>query len=450
MTLMSYPRPKDLPRCLTPKGVPGAVFGVLLWTVALAGTGNAEVTYYADILPILQANCQRCHRPSGHNVSGLVAPMSLMTYEETRPWARSIASKVEAREMPPWFASGPVGMFSNERGLSDAEIQRIRAWVDAGAPAGDRAEAPAPRVFSDEVNDGWTLGKPDFIVRMPEPYLMRDSDYDAGGMFYTRLTEEDLPENVWVRGWEIRAGTDGHVVHHMCVGVLEPGAVPFSEGGGSDERGRLGCIAAGTEAAMWPPRYGRLIQAGSTIRFNMHYHKEPGPGTAALNRAEIGFFLATEPVLRFVSSNAIGNFGFEIPPNRLNYRVGAGRMLETDTFVLALWPHAHLRATAARYTATFPDGRTEVLLDVTRYDQGWQEAYTYLEPKFLPKGTMIDVSFWYDNTLQRGARRAFDAGRPVGNGPRTNDEMTLGFITYAEVHAGRRLRPTRIRDRFRR
>ena len=114
-------------------------------------------------------------------------------------------------------------MFSNERGLTDAEIQRIRAWVDAAAPAGDSGAAPAPRVFSDEVNDGWTLGKPDFVVRMPESFLMRDFDIDAGRMFHTTLTERELPEDVSVRGWEIRAGTDGHVVHHMWVGVLEPG-----------------------------------------------------------------------------------------------------------------------------------------------------------------------------------------------------------------------------------
>ena len=347
--------------------------------------------------------------------------------------------------MPPWFASGPAGMFANERGLTDAEIDRIRAWVDGGARAGDPAKAPAPRVFSDEVNDGWALGPPDVVVRMPESYVMADADYDAGKMFYTQLTETDLPEDVWVNGWEIRAGTDGHVVHHMCVGVLAPGEVPFSEVAGSDERGRLGCIAAGTEPAMWPPGYGRRIRAGSTFRFNMHYHKQPGPGTAARNRAEIGLHLAKEPVFAPVRSNAIGNYGFEIPPNRSRYRVGAGRLLNADTFLLALWPHAHLRATAARYTATFPDGRSELLLDVTHYDQGWQEAYTYREPKFLPKGTVIDVSFWYDNTRQRGARRGFDSTQPVGNGPRTNDEMTLGFITYAQS-----VSRTAIMKRFRR
>ena len=442
----------------TPREVgTAAVLGVLMLTTAPAAAGNeAAVTYYEDILPILQEHCQVCHRASGHNVSGLVAPMSLMTYEETRPWARAIAVKVEAREMPPWFASSPTGVFANERGLTDVEIQRIRTWVDAAAPAGDRAAAPAPRVFSDEANDGWTLGTPDFVVRMPESYLMPDSHDDDGQMFYTTLTEQMLPEDVWVRGWEIRAGTDGHVVHHMCVGVLEPDQVPRGEGEGSDGRGRLGCFAAGAEATMWPQGFGRLIRAGSTVRFNMHFHKEPGPGTAASNRAEIGFFVAREPVFRFVASDAIYNFGFEIPPNRANYRVGAGRMLLADTFVLAFWPHAHLRATAVRYTATYPDGRKELLLDAG-YDQGWQEAYAYTDPKFLPAGTMIDVSFWYDNTRERGLRRGFDSARPIGNGPRTYDEMTLGFMTYAEVEAWTNaipfapsVRPTGIMERFRR
>jgi len=445
-------------RGATPKGATALVFGLLLVSVAPVAAGNeAAVTYYEDILPILQDHCQACHRPSGASVSGLVAPMSLMTYEETRPWARTIATQVEARVMPPWFASGPAGVFSNERGLTDLEIQRIRAWVDAGAPAGDSAAAPAPRVFSDEVNDGWTLGTPDFVARMPQAYLMPDSHDDDGRVFYTALSEQELPEDMWVGGWEIRAGTDGHVVHHMCVGVLGPDEQPLVEGEGSDERGRLGCFAAGAEATMWPQGYGRLIRAGSTVRFNMHYHKEPGPGTVAANRAEIGFFRATAPVFRLVASDAIGNFGFEIPPNRSRYRVGAGRMLEVDTFLLAFWPHAHLRATAARYTATYPDGRTELLLDVTRYDQGWQEAYPYTEPKFLPAGTMIDVSFWYDNTRPRGVRRGFDSAQPVENGPRTYDEMTLGFLTYAEVEAWTNaipfapsVRPSGIMERFRR
>jgi mono/diheme cytochrome c family protein len=403
---------------------------------------DAVATYYQDVRPILQANCQTCHRRSADGNSGLVAPMPLTTYAETRPWARAIARQVESRQMPPWFAAEPKGVFANERTLTETEIAIILAWVKAGAPAGvETLSHPAPPALpappavhalpAPPVNgSGWSLGKPDLVVKMPQPYLMPDDAYDAGATFFLTLTETDLPADVWMRGWEIRPGTDGAVVHHMCVGVLAPGEAPRPSG---DQPGQLGCIAAGAEAAMLPARFGRPIAKGSTVWFNMHYHKQPGPGTAASNQAEIGFFLAKGPAPYVVRSDAIGNYGFEIPPNRSNYRVGGGRMLDKDTWMLALWPHAHLRATAARYTATYPDGRREVLLDVPRYDQSWQVTYNYRQPKLLPKGTMLDVSFWYDNTHERAARRDFDADHEVRVGPRTDDEMMLGFISYAEL-----------------
>ena len=153
-----------------------------------------------DVLPIVQANCQTCHRPAGYNISGLVAPMSFMNYEETRPWARAIARKVESREMPPWFASEPKGVFENERGLTDTEIDTILSWVESGAPAGDQADAPPTPVFAETTNDGWSHGTPDFVIKMREPYVMADDAYDVNISFDTPLTEDLLPEDVWVRG----------------------------------------------------------------------------------------------------------------------------------------------------------------------------------------------------------------------------------------------------------
>ena len=414
--------------------------GALLVVAAPVFAGNeAEVTYYKDVLPILQNNCQTCHRPSGPNISGLIAPMSFMNYQETRPWARAIASKVESREMPPWFSSGPRGVFANERGLSDGEIETILTWVDAGSPAGDEADAPSPREFDEARHDGWSVGTPDFVVKMPEPYFVEDDIYDLNITFMKQLTEEELPNDVWVRGWEFRTGTEG-VVHHMCGFYRSPEAeASDDEGeevaakGGVALRGLLSCIAEGAESSMLPEGFGVHLQKGSTIAFNMHYHKEPAAGSGVWSQAEIGFFTTDEPVRHRVVNDAIGNAGFEIPPNHPNYRVGIARTLESDTWVLSLWPHAHLRATAARYTATYPDGREELLLDVPRYDQGWQVTYTYREPKLLPKGTRIDVSFWYDNTSQRGAQQGFDPNFAPGHGPRTDDEMALGFIGYAEV-----------------
>ena len=423
-----------------------------LATLAVAAPGYAAgnetgPTYYKDILPIVQENCQGCHRPSGQNLTGLIAPMSFMDYEETRPWARAIARKVEAREMPPWFAAAPQGVFSNERGLTDAEIDTLVSWVDAAAPAGDRADAPPARQWTDEANSGWEHGTPDLVVRMPRPYRVEDDVYDLNISFYMKLTAADLPEDVWVRGTELRVG-DNRITHHMCAWVYPPdeqvradgsrvedGSAVVGEGATAEVEGsvRLSCAAQGSEAGMLPDGYGVLLEKGSVIGFHMHYYKEPGPGTAVTSQAEIGLFVSREPAQYAVRTEEIFNRGFQIPPNHPRYRVGSSRVLEHDTHVVSLWPHTHKRGTAARYTAIYPDGTEELLLDVPNYDQGWQVTYKYREPKVFPRGTRIEFDSWYDNTPQRAARQDFDSDRFVGHGPKTNDEMSLGFFSFAEV-----------------
>ena len=410
----------------------------LLGVVLMAAPGyaqEADVTYYKDVLPIVQDNCQTCHRDAGYNISGAVAPMSLMTFEETRPWARAIASKVEAKEMPPWFASAPSGIFENERGLTDAEIRTIRAWVDAGSPAGDRAAAPPPKVFAEAANDGWSHGTPDFVVRMPEPYVIPDDAYDINTTINVKIPDDVLPEEVWVRGWELKTGTDGSGVHHFCAllssddGDEPAGSSASAVGVG----GLLSCVAEGAESGILPDGYGLRVKPGSTLAFSMHFNKEPGPGSGFSSQPEVGFFIETRPVEHEVITDTLGNNGFEIPPNVSSYRIGMARTLKKDTMLLNLWPHAHLRAVSSRYLAYFPDGTEELLLDVPNYDQGWQVTYKYKEPKLLPKGTRIEVDFWYDNTEARGVRRSFNANRALGFGPRTNDEMSLGFLSYVEL-----------------
>ena len=407
--------------------------GAALTPAAAMAQAQAASTYYRDVAPIIRNHCQTCHRSEASNLGSPLAPMPLLSYEDTRPWARSIASKVRSREMPPWFADAPKGVFRNERGLSEAEIATIVDWVAAGAPAGDPASAEAP-AFAEATADGWTLGEPDFVVRMEKPYVVPDDAFNVNRAVDVRIPEELLPEDTWVRGWELRAGADGPGVHHMCVYVRpEDGrvltgttesAVPFG--------GLLNCVASGAESALLPDGWGRLLEKGSVVNFNMHFNKEPGPGTSFSSQPEVGFFVEKRPVKYKVITDTLANNGFEIPPNVANYRVGMARTLETDILVLSYWPHGHLRATAVKYVAYYPDGTEELLLDVPRYDEAWQVMYDYAEPKLLPRGTRIEAEYRFTNTRERGVRRGFDANRATGYGARTNDEMAFGFISYAE------------------
>lgn len=410
----------------------------VLGGMAPAAAGAEEaLTYYKDVAPIIQNNCQTCHRSAGLNLSGLLAPMSFMSYEETRPWARAIASKVQSREMPPWFADEPKGVFENERGLTDTEISTIVDWVEAGAPAGDMADAPPAIVFAETTNDGWSHGKPDFVVKMVEPYVISDDAFDINVTFDVRIPEELVAEDTWIRGWELRTGAEGSGVHHMCAFVRPEDGRDLT---GTDESavalgGLLSCVAEGGESGMLQDGYGLLLAKGSVLNFNMHYNKEPGPGTSFTSQAEVGFFVEKRPVKYKYIADSLGNNGFEIPPNTSNYRIGMARTLKKDIRVLNYWPHAHLRAVAAKYVAFYPDGTEELLLDVPRYDQSWQVTYKYAEPKFLPKGTRIEAEFWYDNTEERGVRRGFNADLAPGFGARTVDEMSLGFISYVELES---------------
>jgi mono/diheme cytochrome c family protein len=416
-------------------------------TVIQTPTGAADdpVTFYEHVAPILRANCVSCHQSAGQNLGGLLAPMALTTYEDVRPWTRSMARKVKAREMPPWFADEPKGVFANERGLTDKEIATIVAWVDAGAPAGDKAKAPpAPAVAAATGStDGYSLGKPDLIVKMA-PYFVGDESADLQGTFPVKISDELLPNDVHVRAWEFRAGTyiaGRETVHHMCGGVRSPAVADNNdqdddadgEGGASLS---LGCIAGGAEATMLPEGFGMELKKGSTVTMNMHYYKQPGPGTGYWNQAEIGFYFAKGPIKYQARSRSIGSTSFQIPPQKPDYRVGTATTLAKDTLILSLWPHGHLRATQARYVATYPDGRQEVLLNVPRYDQSWQVTYKYIQPKLLPKGTRIDYQMIFDNSPERAAKRHFDPSLTVWYGPRTQDEMVLGFMSYAELDAG--------------
>ncbi len=398
-------------------------------SVATAETRNndarPELTFHRDVEPILQHNCQSCHRPGGDNYTGMVAPMSLVSYSEVRPWARSIAREVESKAMPPWFAAPEFhGVFSNERTLTEAEIATIVDWARAGAPAGDPADAPVPLEFDD--GHGWRIGQPDLVVTAPSYFVPDEADTHYVTHQVT-LTEDMLPESRWIQAIEWKGGSE--VVHHIVGYAVVPGE------GGAAQRYGLGSIAPGEEPMHFPDGYAKLLVKGSTLLFNMHYHKEKGEGTGAWDASQVAFRFHPEgaDISHFVDHDAIGNVSFEIPPGNGNWRVGSARVFETDTTLLAIHPHMHLRGKAARYVAYYPDGTEETILDVPQFDFDWQTDYSFAVPKRLPAGTRLEYIAWFDNSAENPANP--DPNKAQGWGRETWDEMMLGYVTFADSEA---------------
>jgi mono/diheme cytochrome c family protein len=385
---------------------------------------DAKITFTKDILPILQQNCQSCHRPFTVGISGMVAPMSLVTYDEVRPWVKSIAKVVQSREMPPWSASEKFhGKFKNERVLSDAEIQKITRWAATGAPMGNADDAPAPLTFS---KSEWYLGEPDLVVQLPEPVWVGDDVEDWQPMIQIKLTEEQLPKNRWLRGMECIPGSP--VVHHIVVYAFGQGME--RDRGNVGAGGNLGGLAPGAEPAFEPEGYGILLTKGTTLAVSMHYHKEPGPGTGAWDQSKIGlYFLPDETEAKNVHISPIGSVDFEIPAGHPNWEVGMARIFDRPIEIHGMLPHMHFRGAGSRYEAFYPDGTSEVLLEVPKYDYKWQHNYSFHEPKKLPAGTRVEVRMTFDNSPNNPANP--DPTVPVRFGAPTTDEMAFGWMYFS-------------------
>ncbi|HUP25988.1 MAG TPA: hypothetical protein VNB06_24010 [Thermoanaerobaculia bacterium] len=380
-------------------------------------TTPSAPTFYKEVLPILQRNCQDCHRPNGANLGGMVAPMSFTTFDETRPWARGIAKEAEAKRMPPWHASpAQHGVFVNERGLADAEIQTLVAWATSGAPEGDAADAPPAREWPES---DWLIGDVDLVINMgtDDKYFVADEVEDIYVNFVTKITEEVLPGPRWVKAVEFRPGSS--VVHHI---VAPP----------------LGGIAPGNQPKVYNEGFGTMLKPGDTIRWSMHYHKEPGPGTGVWDQSKVAlkFYPADYKPEHPVLVDPLAKSDFVIPAGDPAYTYATRTKFERDSLLLQLLPHMHLRGKSAKYIAHYPDGTQEVLLEVPRYDFDWQTSYNYPEeaPKLIPAGTEVEFIATWDNSADNPHNP--DPTIEVRFGEPTTAEMMFGFLTYADAEPG--------------
>jgi len=391
-----------------------SLVGLLVVGVSASGPGKANSTFTKDVAPIIYNRCIECHR------TGEIAPMSLLTYQEVRPWAKSIRQRVVERQMPPWSADPHFGKFSNDPSLSQKEIDTIVSWVDAGAPKGDDKDMPpTPKFVS-----GWTIGKPDVVLEMQEEYSI-PADGTVPYLYFTIPT--GFKEDKWVSAMEIRPGNRG-VVHHVIAFVSDAGA-SGRRGGAAGEaqqgRGQLGGITPNKTGVVFGPGTARLIKAGSNIVFQMHYTTN---GQATKDRTSIGLVFTKEPPTKtLVTGNAM-NARFVIPAGDGNHEVKSSTTFKEDVHLTSFMPHMHFRGKDFVYTAVYPDGRSEVLLSVPKYDFNWQLTYLPEKPIALPKGTRLDCVAHFDNSTRNKFNP--DPSKEVRWGDQTWEEMMIGWFSY--------------------
>jgi len=391
-----------------------------------AAAGSAPATFYKDALPILEKNCQNCHR------AGQIGPMSLLTYEEARPWAKAIKSEVANRKMPPWFADPKFGHFSNDRSLTQIEVETLVKWVNDGALAGDPKDGPAPVAWPEA---GWRI-KPDVVVKGAEYHVPT-----SGIMPWLYVTvPTGFKEDTWVTSIEMRPGINPALTHHYCVfftphrddvkyGVYTEQVQGEGTSGGPFE----GCYEKGQEEFDFRPQHaGRLVRAGSDMVFQMHYAPN---GKANIDQPQIGFTVTKErPARQYAFLNVGAGFGINIAPNQADYKAPAQEgELTVDAEIVWLQAHAHYRAKEMTFNVEYPDGRSETALHVN-WNPYWQSLYYPAKPLVAPKGTRLEIEGTYDNS----ANNVFnpDPSKPVKFGQQAADEMlfpTFGFIVDSSL-----------------
>ena len=362
---------------------------------------KSEVTFAKDVAPIFNSNCVGCHRP------GEIAPMSLLSYKDARPWAKSIKEKVATGVMPPWHADPHYGKFENDRRLSQKDVDTIVAWVDQGAKEGNPKDLPPVPQFA----DGWNIGKPDVVFYLPQEFTV-----PATGVVEYKYFKvpTNFKQDMYIQAAEIRPGERG-VVHHIIV---------FSQSAKDPQRLIVG-YAPGEQPAVIGKGLARKIPAGSDLLFQVHYTPN---GTEVRDRSYVGFVFSKEPPRAEVMTRPIMNARFAIPPGDPNYRVESTFTFTQDSHVYSLMPHMHVRGKDFEFRATFPDGTTKVLLSVPKYDFAWQTYYVLKESLAAPKGTRIDCLAHFDNSEKNKYNP--DPKKEVRWGDQTWEEMMIGWMSY--------------------
>jgi hypothetical protein len=397
----------------------------ICFTAASFAASN-DVTFNKDVLPVLQKNCQECHRP------GEVAPMSLLSYSDARPWAKALKAAVVSQKMPPWFADPKYGHFANDRRLSADDVAIISAWADNGSPEGDAKDKPAPIHFA----EGWQI-KPDMIIEMPEAFQI-----PAKGTInyqYIRV-KGDIKKDLWVSAAEMRPGNP-KVVHHAKLWVLPPGSkwmstAEYGKPFEGQETGKNDQMDGNDIIGKFNPGLGaqsfdiggsaKLIPKGSDFVFELHYTAAGHPTT---DISKVGMVLAkSAPQTRYyVSPGTPAALNMVIPAGDGNAEVVAESTVGVDLRLTYIQPHMHLRGKDYEVRLIYPTGETQVAFK-GKWDFDWQLGYELKEPILLPKGTRIVTIAHYDNSPNNKWNP--DATKEVRWGPQNWDEMQSGFLGF--------------------
>ncbi len=368
------------------------------------------LTYHARIERIIQANCVECHR------SGGVSPFSLTTYDEVVANKAMLKRVVNAGTMPPWFAvvaKTEHSPFANDRSLTESDKNDLITWLSGDLKKGDAADAPLPRSFE----SGWLIGKPDVVYQLPKPIAIKAE----GTMPYQNVrVDTDFDEDRWVQALEVQPSAR-EVVHHVLVFAGARGG-RISAGEAS---GYFAAYVPGNNTLIYPDGYAKKLPKKATLLFQIHYTPN---GKATTDQTRLGLVFAKEAPRHEVLVAGIANATFQIPAGADNHQISARIPVPFDAKVLALFPHAHLRGKAARYEVKSPDGKTEQILNVPRYDFNWQLQYRFTEPVSLSKGSTITYTAWYDNSDKNPANP--DPKKNVRWGQQTHEEMHLGYVEY--------------------